>query len=368
MRGDTRKLYFVQWLRVFLIALVVAHHAGQPYGPTGGRWPIDDPANAEWLGAFFAVNAAFFMGFFFLIAGYFTPGSHDRKGGAAFVRDRLVRLGIPLAFFTLVVFPVAGYFSDPPPVGFLAFYVSEYIGGWQLEMGPLWFVAQLLFYSLLYALFRVLLARRGTSHGRAYPVPGDWQILAYVLVLALAGAAVRIWAPQDRWVHLLWLIPTEPAHLPQYVSMFVIGIIAGRGQWFSAVSGPLAARWFTSGVVAFAIMVAAVVNQPRLPAWLDTGILWGFIEAFVCAGMILGLLALFRTRCNRPGRWLDRLDANIYGVYLIHIFIVVALQSAILAEPWSATAKFFFVATLGIVLSFAGAAALRRIPGLSRVI
>ena len=27
-----------------------------------------------------AVNQAFFMGFFFLVSGYFTPGSYDRKG------------------------------------------------------------------------------------------------------------------------------------------------------------------------------------------------------------------------------------------------------------------------------------------------
>lgn len=368
MRREADRIHFIQWLRVFLIALVVAHHAGQPYGPTGGRWPIEDPVNVEWLGTFFAVNAAFFMGFFFLIAGYFTPGSYDRKGGAVFVRDRLVRLGIPLVFFTFVVFPLVGYFLDRPPVGFFTFYVFEYIGRWQLEMGPLWFVAQLLVLSLLYALFRSWLARSRASDDRALPVPGDRAILIYVLALALAGATIRIWAPQDLWVHLLWLVPAEPAHLPQYVSLFAIGIIAGRGQWFSGVSVPLAARWFSVGAVAFAIMVAAMLNQPRLPVWLDTGVLWGFIEAFVCVGMILGLLVIFRTWCNRPGPWLDRLDGNVYGVYLIHIFIVVALQLAILAQPWSATLKFVLVAVLGIGLSFTIAAALRQIPYVRQVV
>jgi len=368
MRGKAGTLHFVQWLRVFLIALVVAHHAGQPYGPTGGRWPIDDPANAEWLGGLFAVDAAFFMGLFFLIAGYFTPGSYDRKGGATFVRDRLIRLGIPLVFFTLVVFPLAVYLLDPPPVGFFAFYVSDYLGRWQLEMGPLWFVAQLLLYSLTYALFRSRLARGGAKDDRAFPVPGDRTILVYVLALGLAGAAVRVWATQDLWVDLLWIIPAEPAHLPQCVSLFVIGIVAGRGQWFLTVSGPLAVRWFAIGVVAFALMVAAAVNEPRLPSWLDTGILWGFVEAFVCVGMILGLIVFFRTWCNRPGRWLNRLDGNVYGVYLIHIFIVVGLQSAILAEPWSAQAKFVIVAALGIGLSFGAAAALRQIPGVRAIV
>ena len=40
---------------------------------------------------------AFALGFFFMISGYFTPVSFDRKGGWGFLRDRFIRLGIPLA-------------------------------------------------------------------------------------------------------------------------------------------------------------------------------------------------------------------------------------------------------------------------------
>lgn len=42
-----------------------------------------------------------------LISGFFTPGSHERKGGRAFVRDRLIRLGIPLLVFLVVLRPTA---------------------------------------------------------------------------------------------------------------------------------------------------------------------------------------------------------------------------------------------------------------------
>ena len=37
---------FVDVLRVAVIVLVVAFHAAQPYGPTGGEWPVTDPANS----------------------------------------------------------------------------------------------------------------------------------------------------------------------------------------------------------------------------------------------------------------------------------------------------------------------------------
>jgi len=63
--------------------------------------PHDDSATA--LDVFLALNQAYFMGFFFLIAGYFTPGALDRKGAGRFARDRLVRLGIPLLLFVIVV-------------------------------------------------------------------------------------------------------------------------------------------------------------------------------------------------------------------------------------------------------------------------
>jgi fucose 4-O-acetylase-like acetyltransferase len=166
-RTEGQRLYFVQWLRVFLISLVVAHHAGQPYGPTGGRWPVHDAAQTPWLGPFFALNAAYFMGFFFLIAGYFTAGSYDRKGAAAFVQDRLIRLGIPLAFFVFVVFGPLVYFLNKSPGGFLSFYLSTYVGKWMIEMGPLWFIDQLLVYSLLYAVWRLAVSVLGWSDNRA---------------------------------------------------------------------------------------------------------------------------------------------------------------------------------------------------------
>src|SRR5918997_2539840 len=60
------RLPFADNLRVFLTILVVAHHAGQAYGPTGGRWPVFEPQRSSLLGPFFSVNAAFFMGLFFL--------------------------------------------------------------------------------------------------------------------------------------------------------------------------------------------------------------------------------------------------------------------------------------------------------------
>jgi hypothetical protein len=107
--SKTNRLYFVDYLRVGLTVLVIAHHAGQAYGPTGGTWPISNPTRSALLGPFFAVNPMFFMGLFFLASGYFVPFVYDRRGAATFLKGRLIRLGVPALFFALFVFgPIGG--------------------------------------------------------------------------------------------------------------------------------------------------------------------------------------------------------------------------------------------------------------------
>jgi hypothetical protein len=73
---------------VVLTALVVFDHAAITYGAAGG-WYLHEAPSASNLGLILLVtaNQAFFMGFFFLIAGYFTPASHDRKGPLRFAAD-----------------------------------------------------------------------------------------------------------------------------------------------------------------------------------------------------------------------------------------------------------------------------------------
>src|SRR5215475_4346458 len=114
------RLDYLDTLKVLLTVLVIAHHAGQPYGPTGGRWPLFDAQRATILGPFFSVNAAFFMGLFFMISAYFLPSSFDRKGVSTFLKDRLLRLGIPFVVVGVTIGTLSGVGFDPAHTWFLS--------------------------------------------------------------------------------------------------------------------------------------------------------------------------------------------------------------------------------------------------------
>lgn len=111
--NDTKRLYYLDNLRVAVIILVIAHHVGQAYGPTGGWWPIQEETRSALLGPFFTVNRSFFMSLFFMISGYFTVMSFRSKGGQAFLKDRFLRLGIPTLVFGLIMIPMQLFVFAP---------------------------------------------------------------------------------------------------------------------------------------------------------------------------------------------------------------------------------------------------------------
>lgn len=360
------RLFYVQWLRVFLIVLVVAHHAGQPYGPTGGSWPVSDPANSDALLFFFAINAAFFMGFFFLISGYFIEGSFDRSGPAKFLRSRLIRLGIPLVFLVVFVFGGIEWAGSDNQRGYFEYLISDYVAGWRLEFGPLWFIAHLLVYTVLFMVWRYFAPDRDTPH-QPKP-PGHAKIFAYTLGLALVSFLVRQIYPQDTWVRFFWTIPVEVAHLPQYASLFVVGVIAGRGRWFENIDRRVAYTWFWIGVLAFVVNGLFEIPGFDLPFGYTARNLWDFVDSFVCVAMIFGLLGLFQKHWNRTGPWAMQLAAATYGVYLTHVFVVVGLQFAILEFEIPALLKFATVTIASVVLTFGIVDLLRRMRWMRLVI
>jgi hypothetical protein len=93
-----------------LTALVICLHVAIACGSADGwHWrEVDDLSRPlrMVLTVFTAVCQAFFMGVFFLLAGY-TPLSLARKGLVWFTQDRLLRLGVPLLAYGLLIGPIA---------------------------------------------------------------------------------------------------------------------------------------------------------------------------------------------------------------------------------------------------------------------
>lgn len=72
------------------------------------------PATEAALIAMIAPVGLFMIPLLFLIAGLLTPRSLERKGPAAFARDRLWRLGVPFAIYSFLLRARAALHPLPP--------------------------------------------------------------------------------------------------------------------------------------------------------------------------------------------------------------------------------------------------------------
>jgi len=55
------------------------------------------------------IGGAFALGPLFLLAGWFSARSLARRGPGGFARSRLLRLGVPLAVYVLLIDPLSAY-------------------------------------------------------------------------------------------------------------------------------------------------------------------------------------------------------------------------------------------------------------------
>ena len=195
--------FYIDCLRSVMIALVVLHHTAITYGasPSWYYYELRPSATLSslilWL--FVTTNQAYFMGFLFLLAGYFTPGSLERKGYARFLSDRFLRLGLPLLVFSLFLGPLTvAMVKAAQGKGFW----SSFVRLWnQREFinGPLWFVQALLMFSLAYCAWRAWFGAPLTSTQRVpRPVPsyGWWLLSAFGV--GAAALAIRAGCPRGR--------------------------------------------------------------------------------------------------------------------------------------------------------------------------
>jgi glucans biosynthesis protein C len=367
--GSSR-LVFVDHLKVALIILVVLHHFAVIYGANTGFYYIEpayhDIVALVVLVLFQLLNQAYFMGLFFLISGYFTPESFDRKGAKVYLKERLLRLGIPTLLYMFILGPIAaiGIYQMPETLTKITTPFT-----WQqyptlIGIGPMWFAVMLLMFECGYIAWRMAAKRWANRVANNSALPNFRVIFAFILVLALTSFLVRIVWPLGTYV----LSFPSLAYLPQYLSFFLIGIVAARNNWLRTLPGSMGKRGFWLALVAtlilFPVALNATLGTPG--GFLSNGTwqsaVYALWDSTFSVGMCLFLIPLFRRFFNAPGRLGKVLSQHAFTVYVIHAPIIVLLALALRGVHIEQLLKFGVAAMIGVPLCFAVAYLVRKIP------
>lgn len=375
MNTSPSRLPFLDGLRVAAFALLIPFHVGMYY--VTWDWHVKSPAASPTLEPFMMLSSPWRLGLLFLIAGAACQGLFARRGVLGTVKDRSLRLLLPLLFGMAVIVTPQAYFEVltkapqllPGDGGYLDFWAAYLHGGKYCRgndcmsvptWNHLWFLPYLWLYAVTGALVVGVLRRALRS-------PVRWQLPVWAWLLAPA-------VPLALWRVLV--MPHHPGtnnfthdlynHL-QYGWLFALGWasrtpLAG-GFWPAA----LRLRWVAlglsllgwAGIVAFNAAYAeasppdAVLAAARASRGAQTW--WCVVAACGWA----------QRAFTRESPALRQASAAVFCFYILHQSVIVVLTQALkpIALPWGAEAALLIVLT-AVVCALAYLA-VRRVPGLA---
>lgn len=365
-------------LRSFVIFLVVVMHSNVTYSGFGGWYykegdpDLLDPLSKVLFGLYGSFTQAWFMGILFFVSAYFVAGSLERRGPGPFVRERLVRLGLPLALYVLVIDPFIGYFlmnyGNVQDQGLGAAYLGYLASGdWVGSTGPLWFAEALILFCLPYAAWRALRPRVSQARG----VPSTLTLVLIIAVTGLGAFVLRLFQPIGTSVANL-----QFSFFASYIALFVLGIHAGENRWLEKLTDRVGLRWFTAvlalGLPLWFVVVVfggVVSGEGTFEGGLNgTSLAYAFWEAFVAIGFSLGLVVFFRRFVAGGGRVSRFLARHSFAVYALHAPVLIAVSLAVRGWVAPPLAKHLVVAPLAFVLTLGLGWVVMRIPGVRRVL
>ena len=371
---SSNKLVYIDNIKVLLTILVVLHHTFIAYSSSEG-WYYNEPSS--FLGAravmtmFVSINQSFFMGYFFLLAAYFTGSSYSRKGASKFIKDRLTRLGIPIVVYSFILTPfmcyLVYYFAKKHHITYF-----EYLSGYDswIDVGVTWFVVALLLFTIIYVVAKKIF---NNNFRETLAVPNLRTIVLFALALGIVSFLVRIIFPVG-WI--LKPFGFQLGHFTQYIALFVIGLLASKNNWFDQLSektGRQLKRSFWLCLLFFPVffIVKFKLNTPS--SWFTGGFHWQALlyavwEQFIGISIITALLIKGKRNWNISSKLLNKASRCSFAVYIFHPLVIVVFTLAVRNWPIDPAIKLLAVGPLIVLSSFVLGLLILLIPGIKKII
>ncbi|HYR10305.1 MAG TPA: acyltransferase [Longimicrobium sp.] len=347
----------LDWLRVIAIVLLLFFHSAMPYVAEWG-WHLKNDATSPLLMEINYFLSRWRMALLFLISGVGTSFALGFRPARGYLRERGLRLLVPLVFGILVIVPPQIYMERLADGGsypsYLHFWPSVLQGRPYPEGNTswhhLWFIAYLFLYSVaalpLFLYLRSQRGRRVRAWIEARLAGPALYLLGLPLGIVLATLYVRWSGPQnvvDDWGHLVY-----------YFGFFVFGYLLAEaeGAW----------RWMEANRRASLLLAVASIVVINYLRWNDVEPEWGYnagnaalqlLQGFNAWFWVLAILGFGRRHLSFRNRLLDYAGEGIYPFYLLHQTVIVVIAFYVIRAPDGVWAKFWFTSFISLALTVA---------------
>lgn len=319
--AKTRR-YDIDWIRVLVFDVLIIFHVGMFFNTWD--WHIKNDVITEWLFYPMFFTSQWRIPILFVVSGIGTRFALSFRTGSEYIKERFIRLFIPLVVGIVIVVAPQVYFervADGDFTGsFFAFYPHFFEGIYpegNFSWHHLWFLPYLLVFSLLATPLFLTLRKENNAFVawlRNLLAHSSWSLYLFVLPLFLVELTL---AEKFPITHAFW---GDWYALAYYFVLFSSGFLmmrTGEPFWKSVQD----LRWTALGigVMLFCFMLWKISNDIQLPflgELVKTVNMWSWIIT------IFGFAAQY---LNKESSIVKYRNEAVYPFYIIHQTITVAI-------------------------------------------
>jgi hypothetical protein len=225
---ETKRLYYIDWLRVLVILLLIPFHAALTYTRYGSVYikePVSGLAALPFL-IFSVPLGEFFMTLMFFVSGAASFYSFKKRGSGEYIGERALKLMLPFGLGFFLLCPEPAYFMalyEGYHGSFFSFlpqffwYKLFYYPGY----GHLWF----LLYLFIFSVFCVPLFRRWQRDESHIKRIGDFLLKENRLLLPVGFIILLELCLRPLFHTDDYIIVGDWANVAIYLSVFIFGYV-----------------------------------------------------------------------------------------------------------------------------------------------
>lgn len=341
--------YDIDWLRVIVFIILIFYHVGMFFIPWD--WHIKNNVEYDLLKLPMIFVSQWRLPILFLISGIGTFYALSEKNSLIFIKERFIKLLIPLAVGMIFIVPPQVYIERVAYGGYTEnywkFFLCDAFKGvypeGNLSWHHLWFLPYLLFYSIISAPFFIYL--RDNKRFK--------QLISKLFARNLIFKTYILSIPLT--VFELILLPKYPSthdfindyyNHSKYLLLFIYGFLLvsmGNKAWELLKKKQYV--YLVTGIVSFCMLWTCNIFYSELLTFFPGSVLvlnlikapLGVISMW---SFILSILGFAYKYLNRPGKALKYSSEAVYPFYIIHQTITIIIGYFIMDYQWPFLLKF----------------------------
>jgi len=379
LQRTPKRLFYIDNLRYLMVLLVVIVHGACAYANIFPWWCVMEVNEYRWFfNNLMLLLMVFLMPVLYFFAGYFGISSLQRKGTPTFLKNKLLRLGLPLLIIIPIVSPTYSYIyhythnGHINKVGFMTYWLTYMKGAFNLQMGVispidsfhhshLWFISLLLFFFILLPLFSPrTLSLKAQDDPPLKTLTAKSLLPAFVLVIIGATlssfAAVILFSEPfnpDPWVTIGSLLHFQPMMLGSYIIYFSLGVFGFYRKWLTHTKFPGHPLLWATSCILFSIIMITVYQHLMIRPTTAKLLVVLSTRSLLCFLFLITSIQFGDRYWNKSSPLNRQLATHSYTIYLIHFLIVILFQLFLL--HWNGGPvfiKFFMVTSGSIIISY----------------